>query len=57
MGLHVLTQQLVDPRLITRALALEPLQHIGVQANGHGLLARQVHLGAAKEIVIQLGNI
>lgn len=55
VGLHVLAQQLVDARLVTRALALEPLHHIGIQADGHGLLARQMQLGLTKERLVQLG--
>ncbi len=57
LGLHVLTQQLVDPSLIARTLSLEPLEHISIQTDSHRLLYRHAQFGTTKEVFTQLRHI
>ena len=52
---HVRPQDGVDPRLISRALRLEPLQDLRVDAERDRLLRRRLHhRGCVPEIVRQI---
>jgi len=50
MGLVVGPQDGVNPGLVALALALHPFQHVGVEAQRHGLFPRRhLHLDLAQE--------
>jgi len=58
VGFHVGSEDGVDPGLVALALPFEPAQHVGIQSEGHHLLAfRHADLRVPKEVLVQFRNL
>jgi len=54
VGFHVGSEDGVDPGLVALSLPFEPVQHIGIQPEGHHLLAcRHADLRVPEEVLVQ----
>ena len=58
LTLHHHTQDAVDARLVTPAVGLEPIEHVGVKADGELLLRRGLcHCGLFKKLIAERRNV